>query len=191
MSDEGITGGDIFLIPVSGGAARNLTSGIKASPSWLTWRDANEILLAESVDGQSALATLQVSTGTISTLWKGSDSNSTGGFNPEVSIARRGTTSALVLQSFLRAPEIWGAQLALGHKLLTSILERYLHGEMLRASIGEMKAFRSRGGYFSLCTMTRGGITPWWLGFMADQLRWLGRAGPCARDVPISIRLRC
>ena len=38
MSDEGSTGGDVFLLPVAGGAARNLTPGLKASVSGLVWR---------------------------------------------------------------------------------------------------------------------------------------------------------
>ena len=32
MSDEGSTGGDIYVVPIAGGAARNLTPSIKASP---------------------------------------------------------------------------------------------------------------------------------------------------------------
>ena len=35
MSDEGSTGGDIHVVPITGGTARNLTPGIKSSPSAL------------------------------------------------------------------------------------------------------------------------------------------------------------
>ena len=33
MSDAGLTGGDVMIVPMAGGAARNLTAGMKASPS--------------------------------------------------------------------------------------------------------------------------------------------------------------
>ena len=35
MSDEPITGGDIFVVPATGGEPRNLTVGMRASASWL------------------------------------------------------------------------------------------------------------------------------------------------------------
>jgi Tol biopolymer transport system component len=37
MSDEGPIGGDIFVVPIAGGMARNLTPSIQASPSYLAW----------------------------------------------------------------------------------------------------------------------------------------------------------
>jgi len=37
MSDEPAVGGDIFIVPAEGGEARNITPGMKASASWLTW----------------------------------------------------------------------------------------------------------------------------------------------------------
>ena len=37
MSDEGSTGGDVHVVPIAGGTARNLTPGIKASPYALAW----------------------------------------------------------------------------------------------------------------------------------------------------------
>src|SRR5262249_43945156 len=37
MSDEPAVGGDIFIIPADGGTAKNITPGMKASASWLTW----------------------------------------------------------------------------------------------------------------------------------------------------------
>ena len=40
MSDEGSTGGDIHVVPIAGGTARNLTPGIKASPYALAWTGA-------------------------------------------------------------------------------------------------------------------------------------------------------
>jgi dipeptidyl aminopeptidase/acylaminoacyl peptidase len=101
MSDEGSTGGDIFVVPAQGGDARNLTPGMKASASSLVWRDSGEILFTEHVDGNSGLASLDPASGKITTLWTGSQA--IGSF----SVARRGAASVAVIQSFERAPEVW------------------------------------------------------------------------------------
>ena len=54
MSDEPAVGGDIFLVPADGGEARNLTPGMKASASTLTWmHDGGKILFGEDADGES------------------------------------------------------------------------------------------------------------------------------------------
>jgi len=101
MSDEGSTGGDIFVVPAQGGDPRNLTPGMKASASSLVWRDSGEILFTEHVDGNSGLASLDPAGGKITTLWTGT--RVLGSF----SVARRGTASAAVIQSFESAPEVW------------------------------------------------------------------------------------
>ena len=44
MSDEGSTGGDIFIVPIGGGTPQNLTPGINSSPSSLEWIAADQIL---------------------------------------------------------------------------------------------------------------------------------------------------
>ena len=107
MSDEGNTGGDIFVIPVTGGEAHNLTPNQKASVSRLDWLPSGKILFAEQIDGRSGLATLDPPTGKIETLWTGSESNSTGGWSFGISLAQDGRTCALVLQSYAKAPEVW------------------------------------------------------------------------------------
>src|SRR5262249_42092006 len=37
MSDEGLTGGDVFTVSATGGAPSNLTPDLKASAAWLKW----------------------------------------------------------------------------------------------------------------------------------------------------------
>ena len=51
MSDFGATGGDVFVVPTGGGAARNLTPGIKASVSAIDWRGSDGHLLATALAG--------------------------------------------------------------------------------------------------------------------------------------------
>ena len=48
MSDEGFIGGDVYSIPAMGGDPRDLTPGMKASASTITWSaDSKKILCAE------------------------------------------------------------------------------------------------------------------------------------------------
>jgi dipeptidyl aminopeptidase/acylaminoacyl peptidase len=101
MSDEGSTGGDIWLVPVDGGPARDMTPEIEASPSALFWRTSGELLFTEHLDGGSAVASLDPATGTITKQWSGPEALSA------FSIARRSPAIAAVRQSFRRPPEVW------------------------------------------------------------------------------------
>src|SRR5580700_9626992 len=54
MSDAGLTGGEIHVIPITGGVARNLSPSSKTSPSALSWKSSGLIVFAQNVDGNSA-----------------------------------------------------------------------------------------------------------------------------------------
>jgi dipeptidyl aminopeptidase/acylaminoacyl peptidase len=107
MSDQGSTGGDVFVVPAGGGEPRNVTPGMKASASAIDWLDAGRILLSEQVDGESGFATLDLETGRIETLWRGAGALTSGGWVPALALARDGKTSAVVRQSFDAPPEVW------------------------------------------------------------------------------------
>src|SRR5438876_9990763 len=68
MSDEGLNGGDIFVVPAGGGQPRNLTPRRKASPKWLEWMPSNRILSIENVDGSVAVTSLDPASGETKTL---------------------------------------------------------------------------------------------------------------------------
>ncbi len=54
MSDEGSTGGDVYLLPIDGnGAAENLTPSIHASPYAIAWINPKRLLVALNSDGTS------------------------------------------------------------------------------------------------------------------------------------------
>jgi len=56
MSDEGVTGGDSYLVPATGGTARDLTPALEGSASWLGWHPSSgSILFTVHFDGGSAL----------------------------------------------------------------------------------------------------------------------------------------
>jgi dipeptidyl aminopeptidase/acylaminoacyl peptidase len=99
MSDEGLTGGDIWTVPAAGGRPRNRTEGMKASASTLFWRSRDEILFTEYVDGDEGVAALDAS-GKIRTLWRGS------AVLGKFSAAKQGPACAAILSSFSQPQEI-------------------------------------------------------------------------------------
>src|SRR5205085_1089442 len=111
MSDEGVTGGDIYTVAASGGDAKNMTPGMKASASQIAWTaSANQIIFAEHVDGGAGVATLDLSDKSVKTLWTGAETISrTGGVG--LSLSRDGQTSAVVRHSFEHPPEVWAGPL--------------------------------------------------------------------------------
>lgn len=110
MSDEGVVGGEILIVPASGGEARNLTPGRSASVSWLAWHlSSHDILFAEYADGGSGVASVEVASGHIKRLWHGAErlSAANGLWGPTLAVASDGRTTAAVRQSFDRPPEVW------------------------------------------------------------------------------------
>lgn len=101
--------GDVYVIPAQGGTARNLTQKMKASahgPNGLVWLSRNRILIREFADGQVGLAEINLQ-GKIKPLWAGNEFSPNGGSTGEISMARDRRTSAVVLQSLDRPPEVW------------------------------------------------------------------------------------
>ena len=114
MSDEGLTGGDVMLVPTDGGAARNLTPAIHASPSSLSWNSAERISVVANADGDSAywvLSTAGLQPGARWDGWGGGGEqligNATQVWVPSASFSRDGSVSAVVRQSPQMAPEVW------------------------------------------------------------------------------------
>ncbi len=109
MSDEGATGGDIYLVPASGGAARNLTPALEGSASWLAWHPSSgSILFTEHLDGGSALARVDRD-GRVTRLWQGAERIGAAGSGMAltVSASRDQEALALIRQSFRQPPEVW------------------------------------------------------------------------------------
>ncbi|HEY3974874.1 MAG TPA: S9 family peptidase [Candidatus Sulfotelmatobacter sp.] len=110
MSDESVTGGEVYVVPAAGGMARNLTPGIKSSPSSLAWTGPEEITFAQSVDGKSGFSTIKVSTGAVKPVWAGEEYVGTTP-TPSGSFSREGSVSAVVRQSASMPPEVWAGQI--------------------------------------------------------------------------------
>jgi dipeptidyl aminopeptidase/acylaminoacyl peptidase len=111
MSDEGLTGGDVQLVSIAGGAARNLTPGIKASPSSVTWVGADKIAVMANVDGNSGYAVISTAGLPDSAFkgWTGEEliATATDAYALSASLSRDGAVSAVVRQTASTPPEVW------------------------------------------------------------------------------------
>jgi dipeptidyl aminopeptidase/acylaminoacyl peptidase len=108
MSDQGSTGGDIYLIPAAGGEPRDVTPGRAASVAFIGWLGPQAIGVAEHVGGNSHLAALDLRTGhdipEASTTFP--ESIGAGGLAMSVSMSQEHKI-ALIRSSFEMAPEVW------------------------------------------------------------------------------------
>ncbi|MGA9981720.1 MAG: S9 family peptidase [Candidatus Sulfotelmatobacter sp.] len=109
MSDAGLTGGEIMLVPLADGPARNLTPGIKGSPSAVAWSGSDRIVFAQDLDGNSSFATIAINGGASQILWTGEELTGTAsdGWEPTGSFSRDGAKIALVRESAGTPPEVW------------------------------------------------------------------------------------
>jgi dipeptidyl aminopeptidase/acylaminoacyl peptidase len=105
MSDEGSTGGDVFVVPANGGAATNVTPGLRASATSLDWvPNSRDILIGENINGRSGFA--RVTATGVTQLWSGEEKISRGSVIA-VSLARDGVTTAVIRESYSKAPNVW------------------------------------------------------------------------------------
>ena len=55
MSDQGSTGGDVWIISSNGGTPRDLTAGRPTSPAWLEWDGNDRLYVCENAGGNNQL----------------------------------------------------------------------------------------------------------------------------------------
>jgi dipeptidyl aminopeptidase/acylaminoacyl peptidase len=106
MSDQGMDGGDVWLVPADGGAARNLTEGRSSTASSFAWTGPDRLVVAEWDGGGCAIAALRPSDRQVERLWRGDEHIGTSIFHVAVSLSRDGTASAVVRASFDQAPRV-------------------------------------------------------------------------------------
>ena len=109
MSDQGSTGGDIYLIPTSGGELKDITPNRPASPAWLSWRDDHSLLITEHAAGKSRIAAIDADTGKDDPAVNVSlpDSIGAGSDMLSLSLAAHSPNIAVIRSSFEHAPEVW------------------------------------------------------------------------------------
>jgi dipeptidyl aminopeptidase/acylaminoacyl peptidase len=114
MSDQGSTGGDIYLLSAEGGQPVDVTPGITISPSWLTWT-GNHALLVSSIAGGSTRLSAFALHGTLPAtgqpLFTVPAAVADGTFESAVSISARHDVLTFVDSSFDSPPQIYSALL--------------------------------------------------------------------------------
>jgi dipeptidyl aminopeptidase/acylaminoacyl peptidase len=115
MSDAGVTGGDIFVVPINGpingGVARNITPNLKASPFSLAWTSPDRIVFAENVDGNSGFGSVSAIGDEAQTLWTGEEVAAADEWGSGGSFSRDGTVTALIRQAAGTPPEVWAGRI--------------------------------------------------------------------------------
>jgi dipeptidyl aminopeptidase/acylaminoacyl peptidase len=112
MSDQGSTGGDVYLIPATGGEPKDVTPGRAGSVAFIGWIGPQVIGIAEHVGGSSHLTALDLSTGkdlpSVNTTFP--ETIGAGGLAMSVSVSNEHVVT-LIRSSFEKAPEVWAGPL--------------------------------------------------------------------------------
>ncbi|HZO92224.1 MAG TPA: S9 family peptidase [Candidatus Baltobacteraceae bacterium] len=113
MSDEAVTGGDVYVVPASGGAATDVTPNLQASVSTIAWNGSpDHVLATELMRGRTVIASLDVRAKTQKQLWSGAQTIYATGFaglapgDTGVSLSRDGRVAAAIRQSITEPPEV-------------------------------------------------------------------------------------
>ncbi len=113
MSDETITGGDLYVIGKDGGTPLDVTPGLAASVHTFTWNtSASSIMATEFAAGEEVLASIDVNARSQHELWRAPQmiwANTVMGFTPGdtgISLSLDGKYSAVIRQSYVMPPEV-------------------------------------------------------------------------------------
>jgi dienelactone hydrolase/Tol biopolymer transport system component len=112
MSDQGSTGGDIYVIPSTGGDATDVTPDRPSTPAWFEWLDEQQLGIAEIQGPNSHLFVYNIETHQDSPQWSLTLPDSIGAGDLEMRIAvSESNNIAFIRSSFDRAPEVWAGPL--------------------------------------------------------------------------------
>jgi dipeptidyl aminopeptidase/acylaminoacyl peptidase len=108
MSDQGATGGDVYLLPATGGEPQNMTPNRKASVVFIGWVGPNLLGIAEHVGGSSHFTALNLSSGHDVPQADATFPETVGSGDLLMSLSlSKQRTVALIRSSYARAPEVW------------------------------------------------------------------------------------
>ncbi len=136
MSDQGSTGGDVWMVASSGAQAEagavDLTPGRLATPAWMTWADDRTMFVSELRGGESELVkmTLDEDAGAVTTsfgqpVYALAGTVGDGRLHLSVSAAADHRTFAFTASSFSHPPEVYLARtmgtMGMGFAALTQL----------------------------------------------------------------------
>ncbi|MCK9367656.1 MAG: S9 family peptidase [Metallibacterium scheffleri] len=109
MSDQGATGGDVYLVSATGGAPLDLSPGIGVTPSWFAWTGAHALLVNAFAGGSSQLASLRIDAGhgRWQPLRTVHAALGDGTAMSALALAAQGDALAWIQSSFDAPPEVW------------------------------------------------------------------------------------
>jgi dipeptidyl aminopeptidase/acylaminoacyl peptidase len=112
MSDQGSTGGDIYVIPSAGGEAKDVTPARPASAAWIEWIDEQDLGIAEIKDAKSHLFVYNIESQRESDEYNATIPASVGAGGLSMRISTAGQNIAFIDSSFEHAPEVWAGPLS-------------------------------------------------------------------------------
>ncbi len=112
MSDQGSTGGDIYVMPATGGEPKDVTPDRAGSPAWFVWLDNDSVGIAEIKGGASHLFVYGIADHRESSEYNLTLPGSVGAGGLMMSISTSNTNAiALIRSSFDSPPEVWAGDL--------------------------------------------------------------------------------
>ena len=137
MSDEGSTGGDIYVVPSAGGEARDIMPGRRSSPSQIAWlSSSNGFLAVDHSHGVTSVETIDLDGGSTE-LWSGAES---------IRFSGNTTSSAVIRSSWSQPPEVWAGPTGHWPRSLTRTTIRSRSGAKRNRSPGKAMLSMCRAG---------------------------------------------
>ncbi|HEY2038086.1 MAG TPA: S9 family peptidase [Edaphobacter sp.] len=113
MSDQGSTGGDIWVVASSGGEPKDLTPNRTSTPAYSAWINDSTLRISEHVGGSSRIVVHHLDTGQDDPGQTITFPESIGSGTSVMSVAAAGNGDiAIIRSSFERAPEVWAGPMA-------------------------------------------------------------------------------
>ena len=115
MSDQGSTGGDIWMVPAAGGAEPvDVTPGVTTTPAWLAWTAPDRLLVGEHAAGASRVSSYTVpasGSATANTVFELPMTIGDGRLSMSLSVNTGASKAAFIASSFEKAFEVQVASL--------------------------------------------------------------------------------
>lgn len=105
MSDWGSVGGDVYMVPLAGGAPVDVTPNAKATFEGIDWR-GGKLAATALMGARSAAVTIDPATKDVHVAWSSPVSVGSQTFANPIAISADGAVAATVMQDFTHAPEI-------------------------------------------------------------------------------------
>ncbi len=110
-SDAVIVGGDVYVVPTDGGSARNVTKNRKATATFVSWINDDNILAVENLDGATSIIRISYPEEKIQSLYQTYSHLTAGSYTPSLSLSRDRKTMAFKRSSFANPPEVWAGEI--------------------------------------------------------------------------------